>query len=632
MQLAVGTYDWAKLPAELWRTISAFLPANEITCSLRPVCKTTWQALEKHTRVLLSRPVPAEVFSSRWGSEDATRSMTLKQRRTALCLVASSGHLENFKLLYKHAACTLTGDVAAAAASAGHVPVAQWLWDNGGRDSHAAYHAAITAGRVEVCRWLRSMSEPVGIYEVQQAATTAYSEQLPTADWLAGLGVPPDVHAVAAATSAGRTDVAFGLLQRNPKLRRAVWSAVIGLVPDPQLLMGERYQTPPPPPPPAADQPPAGDDGGFVPWPEAGQEEEAWGGAGGWGAAGDWGGAGGWGAAGRWGGAGGWGGGGAGGWEGADGEPGYADEPMWGMSGPDSIPLPEQLLVSAEDWAPLLRLHALGVAAVRLFPGAMQSAVEEGAAVAAAAAAWPGPEWREVVAWVVRLLSRGRVLLDAGGGAAAGDGAAGVAVDWGRDQHLLGPGAGMAAVGCPDAAARLVWLRSRGFATPTSYAAREAARRGDAAAVAVLLRWGVMADDGMAMVAAEQGQLDVLRLLHHEGKGVLPQDILHWAAAGGHLPVVRWVCLEAVGQEQARQLLGVERLLEAAAGSCSMELWEWLVGRGCPLGGQVLARAAGRASAEQVEWLLERGCTFGVSGGVHGALRGVPLACTDLCR
>lgn len=77
--------------------VASFLPPNEVAASLRLVCKAFAKLLSSYFHVRLSRPVPHHAFLWRWCSPTAMRPLALRQRLKLLCLVASSGCLDNLQ-------------------------------------------------------------------------------------------------------------------------------------------------------------------------------------------------------------------------------------------------------------------------------------------------------------------------------------------------------------------------------------------------------------------------------------------------------------------------------------------------------------------------------------------------------
>ncbi|PNH12168.1 Ankyrin repeat domain-containing protein [Tetrabaena socialis] len=208
---------------------------------------------------------------------------------------------------------------------------------------------------------------------------------------------------------------------------------------------------------------------------------------------------------------------------------------------------------------------------------------EQKAAVLAAAAASPTPDWR---AKVECLEDRGYPRTGADCSAAAS---------------------------LPDWRARLGWLRQRGYLL-TSAALVEAAGGGHVEALQYLLAEGVEMDAGTAnraaLHAAKAGHVAVLQALAGAPtfRAAALVDALAAAAEQGHLRVVAWLA-DVLG---GRAL--TVRVFVSAVRSGSLELLAWLRAHGCPWDATVFAEAAGLGSEEQVEWLAARGCPMGEEG------------------
>jgi hypothetical protein len=177
------------------------------------------------------------------------------------------------------------------------------------------------------------------------------------------------------------------------------------------------------------------------------------------------------------------------------------------------------------------------------------------------------------------------------------------------------------AMGRPDAAQRLAWLRERGLLT--SSIAREATsvayKEGNAAALLWLLEGGAAAAPTAQEAAevAERGHLAVLQLLHRRGCPLAVdgsmQDVFRAAAHGGHVAVLEW--LEATLFPQGLPPPGQHPLvpdtMTAAIHGCSLPAMRWLAERGCPLNSNSWVPLH-RCSMEAVGWLLERRCPLPV--------------------
>ncbi|KXZ42375.1 hypothetical protein GPECTOR_155g85 [Gonium pectorale] len=177
------------------------------------------------------------------------------------------------------------------------------------------------------------------------------------------------------------------------------------------------------------------------------------------------------------------------------------------------------------------------------------------------------------------------------------------------------------AAACPDAPARLAWLRGRGYPLG-SFAVQAAADAGNLAALQYLLVEVGLRPKIRVSVAAG---LAALQALH--AAGMLPRScvsILGVAAAkGGHLQVLAWL-VEAFGRNG---VILDAHLFSGAAESGSVELLAWLRERRCAwhsyVWGGPYKSAARSGCVAALEWLAERGCPMPVDGSPYAA------ACTN---
>ncbi|KXZ45039.1 hypothetical protein GPECTOR_59g647 [Gonium pectorale] len=208
--------------------------------------------------------------------------------------------------------------------------------------------------------------------------------------------------------------------------------------------------------------------------------------------------------------------------------------------------------------------------------------------------------------------TKGEALKAAGGGPTP-DWAA--KVEWLMAQGCQRRSCPWPAVECPDAVARLAWLRARGFPFKP-FCVNVAAATGNAAAVQYLLgeagvRLSSLDPRNVAGPAARGGHLAVLQALHAAGwLRHNAADCARTAASYGHLHVLAWL-VETFGAEAVRMDTG---LFNAAAASGSVPLMAWLRERGCGWGRGALTAAAESGCEEAVEWLLARGCPVEADG------------------
>ncbi|GFR45438.1 hypothetical protein Agub_g6817 [Astrephomene gubernaculifera] len=167
------------------------------------------------------------------------------------------------------------------------------------------------------------------------------------------------------------------------------------------------------------------------------------------------------------------------------------------------------------------------------------------------------------------------------------------------------------AAGCPDALDRLKWLRGRGY--PLTEGAVEVAVRSNRVGTLeyLLSECNFMPESRCVDTAAEDGHLDVLKVLHAHGESI---GGIWCAARGGHLHVVSWLVEEVLGE---RVLWGCPWMMGFAAQSGNLELLRWLRERGCPWNEYTLNRAAEAGCEEALEWLVKQGCPWEEMGGAY---------------
>ncbi|KXZ48841.1 hypothetical protein GPECTOR_25g426 [Gonium pectorale] len=229
--------------------------------------------------------------------------------------------------------------------------------------------------------------------------------------------------------------------------------------------------------------------------------------------------------------------------------------------------------------------------------------------------------------------------------------------DWLYDD----PGVCTAAARCPYAETRLAWLLGRGYSVERA-ATDAALGAGNAAALELLLRRGLLPEPRSVTEAARGGRLEALMKLAEYGCPVDaaevalaalrqgPLSVLAWAVEelGASVQalataatawnvrnlddpeVLRWLwrrgcplngsrvallaarCGQLDALEWAAQELGAsmrsDELMDAAGASGSIEVMAWLRERGCPWGPDTFAGAAGSGCEAALEWLAERGC------------------------
>ena len=149
--------------------------SNDVASSLRLLNHETAQCLKAHNCIQLSQPLkpapswagnktvhvasqswPSVAFVAHWGRPQPWRALSLKQRRQLLCLAANSGCAESLEVALAQCGCSLTSEVAEAAALGGSVPACETLLIREGCDCKAHLEdVAAEAGHLELLRWLR---------------------------------------------------------------------------------------------------------------------------------------------------------------------------------------------------------------------------------------------------------------------------------------------------------------------------------------------------------------------------------------------------------------------------------------------------------------------------------------------
>ncbi|GLI64782.1 hypothetical protein VaNZ11_008186 [Volvox africanus] len=139
---------------DILQSVAAFLPPNEIACTIRLVNKSAAEQFKHFVTTRLSQSVPAHAFQHRWGFPAATRTLTYEQRTQLLCLTAASSSLVNLKLAIKSTGLLPQPKVLYAAVKAGHVHVCDWLIRSGCRCPLMEMGRAIgESGSKEIYSW-----------------------------------------------------------------------------------------------------------------------------------------------------------------------------------------------------------------------------------------------------------------------------------------------------------------------------------------------------------------------------------------------------------------------------------------------------------------------------------------------
>ncbi|KXZ51685.1 hypothetical protein GPECTOR_11g136 [Gonium pectorale] len=134
--MADSTGQQCSSPSRVWiptalERVAAFLPANEVACTLRLVDKATAEQFRRpdFSTVRLLQPVPPHAFAWRWGRPKAARDLTLAKRRQLLSRTAAS--VTNLKTAIGSAGCGPTNYAAYWAGKAGQLGACLFLEQHG---------------------------------------------------------------------------------------------------------------------------------------------------------------------------------------------------------------------------------------------------------------------------------------------------------------------------------------------------------------------------------------------------------------------------------------------------------------------------------------------------------------------
>ncbi|GLC40888.1 hypothetical protein PLESTB_000012400 [Pleodorina starrii] len=195
---------------EIYERIAAFLPSNEVACTVRLISKSMASLFRGYRSVQLSEPVPHHAFLSHWSRPEALHNLTLKQRRQLLDLTARSGCLDNLQVASTAAGCPLTEEVLIVAAGSGHLDMCLWLLQRKCPCGPDAVAAAARAGHPAVAVLL--------LHEGMRASFQAWAAAAGAGHWavcerLLADGMPCDARAPIAAARGGHVGLTHWLLQ-----------------------------------------------------------------------------------------------------------------------------------------------------------------------------------------------------------------------------------------------------------------------------------------------------------------------------------------------------------------------------------------------------------------------------------
>ncbi|KAG2426047.1 hypothetical protein HXX76_013237 [Chlamydomonas incerta] len=168
--------EWSRLTDGLIRDIASYLHPNEVATGLKLLNHETARCLKDYRRIQLSQPLtpapswassnepvhvaaqswPSTAFVAHWGRPEPWRPFSLRQRRRLLCLAANSGCAASLEAALSHCGCSLTSDVAVAAALGGSVAACETLLIREAGDGTARLEdISAEAGHLALLRWLR---------------------------------------------------------------------------------------------------------------------------------------------------------------------------------------------------------------------------------------------------------------------------------------------------------------------------------------------------------------------------------------------------------------------------------------------------------------------------------------------
>ncbi len=263
--------------------------------------------------------------------------------------------------------------------------------------------------------------------------------------------------------------------------------------------------------------------------------------------------------------------------------------------------------------------------------------------IMAAAAASPTPDWQGKVLWLLQTGTCSPIL------------------DFDR-------GAAAAFVALPDAERRLEWLAGQGCGLQgceqLMYASMKAGRSGLVLNLWSKVKEGLVGDSLVRTGSAAVEQafvhwgLGLARQLHCQGLPVNAYELVYLAASGGRLDATQWAvqlvweedaraAAAAAGEQQQQQMHGqaaaavgdvevlgagqranglaplplmdaaqeaevleeydTQYLMEQACESGSLELVQWLLARGVPLGSGTVGQAVDSGNEVLVEWMVQQG-------------------------
>lgn len=151
------------LPGEVWASIAAHLPQNDIPTTLRMADKGIAEILKglQHVTVHLTQPlteIAIKRMKALFGPSEAADHLFLRRRRAILRALAAHGDVKGLRQLSNSLGCGLGSQEFYAAARAGKLDVCKWLLQQGHIERLDSWGAAVLvaaeSGQQAVVEWL----------------------------------------------------------------------------------------------------------------------------------------------------------------------------------------------------------------------------------------------------------------------------------------------------------------------------------------------------------------------------------------------------------------------------------------------------------------------------------------------
>ncbi|KAG2448030.1 hypothetical protein HYH02_007057 [Chlamydomonas schloesseri] len=151
--------NWARLTPELQQRVAGFLPIADAVFNLKFVDRETYASVHAiYKSVKLGNggePWPGDAFSRHWSQPRPWRALTARRRHRLLCLAAGSGHAASLRAAISNCGCVLDSAAMAAAAAVGDLAACDALMQAGCCWGDEVATAAAEGGHVPVLDWLR---------------------------------------------------------------------------------------------------------------------------------------------------------------------------------------------------------------------------------------------------------------------------------------------------------------------------------------------------------------------------------------------------------------------------------------------------------------------------------------------